>query len=145
MTGATGECHRWMSTNAWRNASTSTAPVCERWPNLRAVTPVFFASSAEMRAWLEAHHATAPELWVGLYKKGSGKTGITIQEAQDQGMCFGWVDSLSGRIDDDSYMLRFTPRRPRSNWAERSIERAEELRAHGQMHEAGIRAFERRR
>jgi uncharacterized protein YdeI (YjbR/CyaY-like superfamily) len=113
--------------------------------NLRAVTPVFFASSEEMRAWLEAHHATAPELWVGLYKKGSGKTGITIQEAQDQGMCFGWVDSLSRRIDDDSYMLRFTPRRPRSNWAERSIERAEELRAHGQMHEAGIRAFERRR
>ena len=105
---------------------------------------VFFASAEEMRTWLEAHHATAPELWVGLYKKGSGKTGITLQEAQDQGMCFGWVDSLARTIDDDRYMLRFTPRRARSNWAERSIQRAEELRAQGQMHEAGIRAFERR-
>jgi uncharacterized protein YdeI (YjbR/CyaY-like superfamily) len=108
------------------------------------VDAVFFASAEEMRTWLEAHHATAPELWVGLYKKGSGKTGITLQEAQDQGMCFGWVDSLARTIDADRYMLRFTPRRARSNWAERSIQRAEELRAQGQMHEAGIRAFERR-
>jgi uncharacterized protein YdeI (YjbR/CyaY-like superfamily) len=108
------------------------------------VTALFFASSEEMRTWLEAHHATAPELWVGLYKKGSGKTGITLQEAQDQGICFGWIDSLARRVDDESWMLRFTPRRPNSNWAERSIERAEELLAEGEMHEAGIRAFERR-
>jgi uncharacterized protein YdeI (YjbR/CyaY-like superfamily) len=108
------------------------------------VTPVYFASSDEMRAWLEANHATAPELWVGIYKKDAGKIGITLQEAQDQGMCFGWIDSLARRVDDASWMLRFTPRTPRSNWAPRSIERAEELLAQGLMHEAGIRAFERR-
>lgn len=106
---------------------------------------MFFASGEEMRDWLEEHHATATELWVGIYKKGSGKTGVTFREALDQGLYFGWVDSLSRRIDDDSYMLRVTPRRPRSNWTARNIARAEELRVQGLMHEAGIRAFERRR
>jgi uncharacterized protein YdeI (YjbR/CyaY-like superfamily) len=106
---------------------------------------VFFASPEELRSWLEEHHATATELWVGIYKKGSEKTGITLAEAQDHGMCFGWVDSMSRRIDDDSYMLRFTPRKPRSSWTPGNVERAEELRAQGLMHEAGIRAFERRR
>jgi uncharacterized protein YdeI (YjbR/CyaY-like superfamily) len=109
------------------------------------VTAVFFASAEEMREWLEAHHETAAELWVGIYKKGSGKTGVTLREAQDQAMCFGWVDSMSRRIDDERYMLRFTPRRPDSNWTEGNVARAEELRAQGLMHEAGIRAFERRR
>ena len=109
------------------------------------MTATFFPSGAEMRAWLEANHASAGELWVGIYKKGSGKTGITLSEAQDQGLCFGWIDSLARRIDDDRYMIRFTPRRPGSNWAAGNIERVEELRAQGLMHEAGIRAFERRR
>jgi uncharacterized protein YdeI (YjbR/CyaY-like superfamily) len=109
------------------------------------VTAVFFASGEEMRDWLEGNHATAAELWVGIYKKGSSKTGVTLREAQDQAMCFGWVDSLSRRIDEDSYMLRFTPRRPDSNWTEGNIARAEELRAQGLMHEAGIRALEQRR
>jgi uncharacterized protein YdeI (YjbR/CyaY-like superfamily) len=109
------------------------------------VKAVFFASGEEIRDWLERNHATAAELWVGIYKKGSRKTGVTFGEALDQGMCFGWVDSLSRRIDDDSYMLRFTPRRPRSDWTAGNVARAEELRAQGLMHEAGIRAFERRR
>ena len=109
------------------------------------MTATFFASGAEMRAWLEANHATASELWVGIHKKGSHKTGITLSEAQDQGLCFGWIDSLGRRIDDDSYMIRFTPRRPRSNWSAVNIKRVEELRAQGLMHEAGLRAFERRR
>jgi uncharacterized protein YdeI (YjbR/CyaY-like superfamily) len=109
------------------------------------VTAVFFASGEEMWDWLEAYHDSASELWVGIYKKGSAKTGVTFKEAQDQAMCFGWVDSMSRRIDEDSYMLRFTPRRPDSNWTEGNVARAEELRAQGLMHEAGIRAFERRR
>jgi uncharacterized protein YdeI (YjbR/CyaY-like superfamily) len=109
------------------------------------VTAVFFASGQAMRDWLEANHATADELWVGIYKKGSSKTGVTLPEAQEVAMCFGWVDSMTRRIDDDSYMLRFTPRRPRSNWTPGNVARAEELLAQGLMHEAGIRAFERRR
>ena len=109
------------------------------------MTALFFTSGEEMRDWLEAHHDTSDELWVGIYKKGSGKTGVTFTDAQDQAMCFGWVDSMSRRIDDDSYMLRFTPRRPDSNWTEGNVARAAELRAQGLMHESGIRALERRR
>jgi uncharacterized protein YdeI (YjbR/CyaY-like superfamily) len=108
------------------------------------VTAVFFASGQKMREWLETNHASSDELWVGIYKKGSGKTGVTLPEAQDVGMCFGWVDSMSRRVDEESYMLRFTPRRPRSNWTPGNVARAEELAAEGLMHEAGVRAFERR-
>jgi uncharacterized protein YdeI (YjbR/CyaY-like superfamily) len=109
------------------------------------VKPVFFTSSEELRGWLEATHATATELWVGIYKKGSGKPTVTVEEAQEQAVCFGWIDSLGRRIDDERYMLRLTPRRPGSNWSAINIERVERLRAQGLMHEAGIRAFERRR
>ena len=109
------------------------------------MSAVFFASGQAMRDWLEANHASADELWVGIYKKGSGKTAVTLPEAQDVAMCFGWVDSMSRRIDDDSYMLRFTPRRPQSNWTPGNVARAEELIAQGLMQEAGIRAFERRK
>ena len=108
------------------------------------MTAVFFASGQEMRDWLEANHTTADELWIGIYKKGSRKTGVTLAEAQDVAMCFGWVDSMTRRIDEDSYMLRFTLRRPRSNWTPGNVARAEELIAQRLMHEAGVRAFERR-
>jgi uncharacterized protein YdeI (YjbR/CyaY-like superfamily) len=109
------------------------------------VKPVFFTSSEELRGWLEENHATATELWVGIYKKGSGKRSMAVEEAQEQAVCFGWIDSLGRRIDDESYMLRLTPRRAGSKWSAINIERVERLRAQGLMHEAGIRAFERRR
>ena len=108
------------------------------------MTASFFASSKALREWLEVNHSTAHELWIGIYKKGSSKTGVTLPEAQDVAMCFGWVDSMSRRIDDESYMLRFTPRRARSSWTPGNVARAEELIARGLMHEAGISAFERR-
>lgn len=108
------------------------------------MTAVFFDSEHGLRDWLEANHATAEELWVGIYKKGSGRPGVTLPSAQDVAMCFGWVDSMSRRIDDESYMLRFTPRRPRSRWTPGNVTRAEELIEQGRMHEAGIRAYERR-
>jgi uncharacterized protein YdeI (YjbR/CyaY-like superfamily) len=106
------------------------------------LTAVFFPSGQAMRDWLEANHATADELWIGIYKKGSPKTGVTLAKAQDVAMCFGWVDSMTRRIDEDSYMLRFTPRRPRSNWTPGNVARAEKLIAQGLMHDAGVRAFE---
>jgi uncharacterized protein YdeI (YjbR/CyaY-like superfamily) len=109
------------------------------------VDAVFFESGEEMEAWLDENHADEPELWLGLYKKGSGKSGITLAEAQDVALRFGWVDSLAGRIDDDAWKLRFTPRRPNSNWTEQNVTRAEELSAQGLMHEAGTRAFEGRK
>ena len=108
------------------------------------MTAVFFASAQEMRDWLETNHAAADELWVGIYKKGVDKTGVTLPQAQDVGMCFGWVDSMTRRIDEESYMLRFTPRRARSNWTPGNVARAEELIAQGLMHASGNQAFARR-
>jgi uncharacterized protein YdeI (YjbR/CyaY-like superfamily) len=125
------------------------SPACApSWPptvrdSVRTVEPLFFGTDAELRAWLEANHASKRELWVGIYKKGSGKTGVTYAEAVDQGICFGWVDSQSRTIDQERYMVRFTPRRERSNWTPGNVARAEEMRAAGLMHEAGIRALER--
>jgi uncharacterized protein YdeI (YjbR/CyaY-like superfamily) len=109
------------------------------------VTALFFASGEGVRAWLEEHHATASELWVGIYKKGSGKTGVTLQQALDQALCFGWIDSKGRRIDEHRYTVRFTPRRPDSQWSPRNLARFEELHARGLVHEAGLRALGKRR
>jgi uncharacterized protein YdeI (YjbR/CyaY-like superfamily) len=108
------------------------------------MTPRFFGSGEEMRAWLDDNHDSADELWVGLYKKGASKSGITMQGALDQALCFGWIDTKGQRIDDERWMVRFVPRRAKSDWSERNIARVEELTAEGLMHEAGLRAFERR-
>jgi uncharacterized protein YdeI (YjbR/CyaY-like superfamily) len=106
--------------------------------------PTFFATPAEFRAWLEAHHATASELLVGFHKKGSGLQGITWPESVDQALCFGWIDGVRRSLGDTSYTIRFTPRRARSIWSTVNIARAQELREQGLMHPAGIAAFEAR-
>ena len=107
--------------------------------------PVFFATAHEFRAWLEEHHDTATELWMGLYKKGSGRPSITWPEAVDEALCFGWVDSVRQRIDDESYMNRFTPRKPTSNWSAVNISRVQELTKQRRMRAAGLKAFRERR
>jgi uncharacterized protein YdeI (YjbR/CyaY-like superfamily) len=106
--------------------------------------PRFFADASELRTWLERHHADAPELLVGFHKKRSGRTSITWSEAVDEALCFGWIDGVRRRIDDDSYTIRFTPRRPQSTWSAVNIRRAQELRRTGRMRPAGLRAFEAR-
>jgi uncharacterized protein YdeI (YjbR/CyaY-like superfamily) len=106
--------------------------------------PKFFSSPSEMREWLEANHESADELWVGLYKKGASRSGITMQGALDQALCFGWIDTKGMRIDDQRWKVRFVPRRQTSDWSERNVARVEELIAEGLMHESGRRAFERR-
>jgi uncharacterized protein YdeI (YjbR/CyaY-like superfamily) len=106
--------------------------------------PKFFDTAEQMRDWLEANHESAAELWVGMYKKGASKTGISMPEALDQALCYGWIDTKGRRIDDERWTVRFVPRRPKSNWSERNIARIEELIAEGLMREAGLRAFERR-
>jgi uncharacterized protein YdeI (YjbR/CyaY-like superfamily) len=106
--------------------------------------PTFFATPAKFRAWLQKHHDTAPELLVGFYKKGTGKPSITWPEAVDQALCFGWIDGVRRSLDDERYMNRFTPRRPRSNWSAVNIKRANELIELGLMHPAGLKAFEAR-
>ncbi len=103
-----------------------------------------FASPLEFRAWLSEHHETATELWVGLRKMGSARPGITWREAVDEALCFGWIDSVGRRIDDQSYTVRFTPRRKGSNWSKVNVERVRELTGRGLMQPAGLRAFEAR-
>jgi uncharacterized protein YdeI (YjbR/CyaY-like superfamily) len=106
--------------------------------------PTFFATPDEFRAWLDAHHATETEVLVGFHKKGSGRPSITWPESVDQALCFGWIDGVRRRIDDDSYSIRFTPRKARSTWSAINVKRFGELTDLGLVRPAGAAAFERR-
>jgi uncharacterized protein YdeI (YjbR/CyaY-like superfamily) len=104
----------------------------------------FFETPADLRAWFAAHHETAPELFVGYWKKGTGGVGVSHPEAIEQALCFGWIDSVARRIDEQRYQVRFTPRRRGSVWSAVNIAKIAELTGHGLMHPAGLRAFEAR-
>ena len=97
----------------------------------------YFRSAAEFRRWLEVNQALVSELWVGFFKKDSGKVGLTYAEAVDEALCFGWIDGLKKRVDELSYTHRFTPRKPKSNWSRINIQRVERLRVAGRMTPAG--------
>src|SRR5204862_6787364 len=106
--------------------------------------PVFFATAADFRTWLEKHHDNLREQWVGFYRKNSGRPSITWPEAVDEALCVGWIDGLRKTIDGESYKIRFTPRKARSNWSAVNIGRARELIRLGRMRPAGLKAFEGR-
>jgi uncharacterized protein YdeI (YjbR/CyaY-like superfamily) len=110
----------------------------------KELRPKFFATPADWRAWLERHHADKQELWVGFYKRESGRPSITWPESVDGALCFGWIDGVRKSIDPVSYKIRFTPRKPRSMWSAINIKRAKELSKSGLMHAAGLAAFEKR-
>ena len=101
----------------------------------------FFAAPQPWRAWLEAHHATAGELWVGFHKRHTREPSLTWPQSVDEALCFGWIDGLRQRIDDDRYRIRFTPRRPTSIWSAVNLARIEELIAAGLVAEAGLAAY----
>jgi uncharacterized protein YdeI (YjbR/CyaY-like superfamily) len=105
----------------------------------------FFKTPADFRKWLAAHHNSQTELWVGFYKKDSGKASITWPQSVDEALCFGWIDGIRKTIDEVSYKIRFTPRRQRSIWSAVNIKRVGELSEQGLMHQAGLKAFEARR
>lgn len=105
---------------------------------------IFFNTPEELRAWFEANHDSATELFVGFYKKGVDVQNITYLEAVDQALCFGWIDSIVRRVDDRARAQRFTPRKKKSYWSAVNIAKVEALIASGQMHESGLRAFENR-
>ena len=112
-----------------------------------ALTPSdveFFATPADFRKWLDANHAKAHELWVGFYKKETGRPSITWPESVDEALCVGWIDGIRKRLDDDSYVIRFTPRKAQSTWSAVNIARVAELTREGRMHPAGLAAFQRR-
>jgi uncharacterized protein YdeI (YjbR/CyaY-like superfamily) len=105
------------------------------------VEPVFFATPDELREWLEQHHEQETELWVGLYKVGSGLPSVTWPQVVDECLCFGWIDGIRKGIDATSYANRITPRKPRSTWSLVNIRRVEQLKAGGRMQPPGLRAF----
>src|SRR6266545_8054500 len=105
----------------------------------------FFKTPAEFRAWLEANHSSSAELWVGFYKKGSGKPSITWPESVDEALCFGWIDGIRKSLDETSYTIRFTPRKSQSIWSAVNIGRADELIKQGLMMPTGMAAFEARK
>lgn len=104
-----------------------------------------FRSPVEFRTWLEAHHATAAELWVGFHKKSSGTPSITWPESVDEALCVGWIDGIRKTIDDTRYTIRFTPRRGGSIWSTVNIRRVKALTREKRMRPAGLKAYEARR
>ncbi len=105
----------------------------------------FFESVAEFRNWLEVNHDKAAAQWIGFWKKGAGKRGMTYDEAVVEALCFGWIDGQTNRVDELAVTTRFSPRRPGSHWSQLNIARVEELTRAGRMHPAGIKAFQARR
>lgn len=105
----------------------------------------FFDDAADFRAWLETHHETASELWMGLYKKHVTPRGLTWAEAVPEAACFGWIDSRAERIDADAVRQRWTPRRSTSIWSQVNLDLVAQLTAEGRMRPAGLAAFEKRK
>jgi uncharacterized protein YdeI (YjbR/CyaY-like superfamily) len=105
---------------------------------------IFFKTSADFGKWLKKYHSVEKELWVGFYKKTSGKKSITYPESLDQAISYGWIDGLKKSIDEISYMQRFTPRKPSSIWSKVNLNRIEELKKLGLVHPAGLKIYEAR-
>ena len=108
------------------------------------MSATFFATPPDFRRWLEKNHDKATELLVGFHKKGSGKASITWPESVDEALCFGWIDGVRRSIDEESYSIRFTPRRARSIWSNVNTKRFAELTQQGRIHPSGLEAFKRR-
>ena len=103
--------------------------------------PRAFRNPAAFRAWLERHHATATELEIRLFKVHASDRGLTYAQALDEALCFGWIDGVAHRLDEDSYRQRFTPRRPRSTWSRRNVEHVERLIKARRMAPPGLAAY----
>jgi uncharacterized protein YdeI (YjbR/CyaY-like superfamily) len=110
----------------------------------KADRPLFFARSDDFRRWLEKHHQTSTEQWIGFHRKASGRPSITWPESVDEALCVGWIDGLRKTIDAESYKIRFTPRRPNSIWSAINIARMKEVIREGRVHPAGMMAFKKR-
>lgn len=109
------------------------------------MNPIFFSNPSEFRAWLEKNHHKETELWVGYYRVDTGKPTMTWSDSVDQALCFGWIDGIRKKVDDESYCIRFTPRKQGSNWSKVNIAKVEELKKKGLMHTAGLKAYSHRK
>lgn len=109
------------------------------------MTPIFFANQLEFRKWLTKNHKKETELLVGYYKVSTGKPSMTWSQSVDQALCFGWIDGVRKSIDSESYCIRFTPRKPKSNWSVVNIKKVEVLIKEGLMQPEGLELFNNRR
>jgi uncharacterized protein YdeI (YjbR/CyaY-like superfamily) len=106
---------------------------------------ILFNSEQDWERWLEEHHATSPGVWLKIAKKESGKQSVSYQEALAVALCFGWIDGQKNKFDDEYWLQKFTPRRPRSPWSVINRDKATQLIEQGRMREAGLREVERAR
>ncbi len=104
----------------------------------------FFESPEQFRIWLETNSEMAKEVWVGFHKRDTGKPSLTWSESVDQALCFGWIDGIRKSLGETSYVIRFTPRNPKSVWSTVNIKKVEELKKQGLMKPAGIKLYEAR-
>jgi uncharacterized protein YdeI (YjbR/CyaY-like superfamily) len=110
----------------------------------KQTTPTFFAKQSDFRKWLQKNHKKETELLVGFYKVGSGKPSMTWSQSVDEALCFGWIDGVRKSIDEESYQIRFSQRRPSSIWSAINIKKIETLKKQGLMQPAGLAIFEKR-
>jgi uncharacterized protein YdeI (YjbR/CyaY-like superfamily) len=110
-----------------------------------AAVATFFETAAEFAAWLQTHGESKSELIVGYHKRGTRRASMTWPESVDAALCFGWIDGVRKRIDEYTYQIRFTPRKPHSIWSAVNLARVRVLKSEGRMREPGLQAFERRR
>lgn len=108
------------------------------------MTPHFFETPADFRKWLDENHEKETELLVGFYKIGSGKPSITWPQSVDDALCYGWIDGVRKSLNEDSYTIRFTPRKPTSIWSAINIDKMEALLKNGLVKPNGLAAYEKR-
>ena len=114
-------------------------------PATDKAAPTFFSTPSAFRRWLVKNQERVTELWVGYYRKDSGRPSITWPESVDEALCFGWIDGIRKKVGDDSYKIRFTPRRATSTWSAVNIARIAVLTGEGRMQPGGVAAFARRK
>lgn len=107
--------------------------------------PKFFKTPDAFYKWLEQNHDKKDEQWVGYYKKATGKASMTWPESVEQALCFGWIDGIRKSVDEESYMIRFTPRRKTSVWSTVNMKLMDKLMKEGRVQEAGLKAYENRK
>jgi uncharacterized protein YdeI (YjbR/CyaY-like superfamily) len=109
------------------------------------MTPIYFANQKKFRKGLKENHKKETELFVGYYKVGTGKPSMTWSQSVDEALCYGWIDGIRKSVDKESYCIRFTPRKPTSNWSAVNIKKMEKLIQLGLMQQAGLEVFKKRK
>lgn len=117
-------------------------PILSILTNMQPIEPIIFKDRTTWRSWLEGNHSDRDEVWVFHFKKGSSKKGLTHEEAVEEALCFGWIDSRLVRVDEEKYALRYTPRKPDSVWSKINKEKADRMIRAGKMTSAGLAKIE---